>query len=492
MQEQQVVRRIWDGDHTVWQEADDGITTRLGWLTTIDSMRDAGQRLRTFSESVERDYCRNLMLLGMGGSSLAPEVLWDTFGVKPPLVTAAVLDTTDPDTILAAQERVDLNDTLFVVSSKSGTTIETSSLLQHFLKVQPAGLHYVAVTDADTPLARLAATLGFRETFVGSSNIGGRYSALSYFGLAPAALAGIDVDRLLDSGHEMQGACHYSVPIETNPGAWLGAVLGEAALAGRDKLTLILPEEIASLGAWIGQLIADSTGKSGKGIIPIDREPLAPPDVYGDDRLFVAYGDNEGLAALEAAGHPVVRLPFEGAEQLGAEFMRWMFATATAGYVLQINPFNEPNVQAAKDATAKILSGNSERVPELSPLAGVLAQVCPNDYVALQAFLPRTDAIDGELQSLRLRLRDQLRVATTLGYGPRFLHSTGQLHKGGPNSGVFVQVIDEPDRDIAIPGQSYTFGQLKRGQADGDILSLLAHGRRVTRATLDELREAAS
>ncbi len=492
MRQQHVVRRIWDGDYTVWKAQDNGISSRLGWLTAIDPMIEAGPALRTFAEGVARDNCRSLILLGMGGSSLAPEVLWTSFGAKAPIDIATVVDTTDPDAIFAAQERVGMSETLFIVSSKSGTTIETSSLLQHFASVQPAGLQYVAITDAGTPLDRLAATLGFRRTFLGAPNIGGRYSALSYFGLAPAALAGVDVEKLLERGHEMQHACHYSVPIEVNPGAWLGAAISEAVLSGRDKLTLVLPNEIASLGAWIEQLIAESTGKDGKGIIPIDREPLGAPEVYGDDRIFVALGEHEGLDALERAGHPVVRLRYHEPLQLGAEFMRWMFATAVAGHVLQINPFDEPNVQEAKDATGKILSGNSQPVPALPPLADLLSQVSPGDYIALQAFLPRTDALDGELQSLRIKLRDRLRVATTLGYGPRYLHSTGQLHKGGPNTGVFIQVIDEPQRDISVPDQPYTFGQLKRAQAVGDILSLLRHGRRVTRVTLDELQEAAS
>jgi glucose-6-phosphate isomerase len=491
MRDEQVVRRIWHGDYTVWQPQDGGITDRLGWLTIIEPMLREVDRLRSFAKSVAIDDCHNIILLGMGGSSLAPEVLWTLFGLELPFKSASVLDTTDPDAILAAQERVDLTETLFIASSKSGTTIETLSLLQHFLRMQPSGHQYVAITDAGTPLDTLAASLGFRHTFPVAPDIGGRYSALSHFGLVPAALVGIDIKSLLERGQEMLDPCRDSTRLEKNPGAWLGATLGEAALAGRDKLTLVLPEEIASLGSWIEQLIAESTGKDGKGIVPIDREPLGPPDVYGSDRLFVSLGEHAGLDALERAGHPVVRLRYDGVQQIGGEFMRWMFATAVAGHVLQINPFNEPNVQEAKDATAKILSGSSQPVPTLPSLADLLSQVRANDYLALQAFLPRSHALDAELQPLRLKLRDRLKVATTLGYGPRYMHSTGQLHKGGPNSGVFVQLIDEPARDIPIPGQSYTFGRLKRAQADGDILSLLRHRRRVTRVTLNQLREAA-
>ncbi len=492
MREQDVMRRVWDGDHTVWQPQDNGIGKRLGWLTIIDPMLEEVARLRAFAESVSVDDCHSLVLLGMGGASLAPEVLWASFGVQPPFADAFVLDTTDPRAIRAAQDRLDLSETQFIASSKSGTTIETMSLLQHFLQLQPSGHQYLSITDAGTPLDRLAAQRGFRRTFLGAPNVGGRYSALSYFGLVPAVLAGIDIDQLLDRAHEMLHACHYCVSIDANPGAWLGATLGEAALAGRDKLTLVLPAEIASLGAWIEQLIAESLGKDGKGIIPVDREPLGPPDVYGADRLFVAIGDHEGLGALEQAGHPVVRLPYGGVSQLGSEFMRWMFATAVAGYVLQVNPFDEPNVREAKDATQRLLAGGAEPLPALPPIAALLEQVRAGDYLALQAFLPRTDALDAELQSLRLKLRDRLNVATTLGYGPRYLHSTGQLHKGGPNNGVFVQLIDEPDGDIPVPGQAYTFGQLNRAQADGDVLSLLGHGRRVTRITLEQLRGAVS
>lgn len=492
MRDEEVVRRIWDSDHTVWQQVDGGISGRLGWLTVIDSMLEEVPRLQAFAESARNDGCQHLLLLGMGGSSLAPEVLWRTFGVEPPFKSARVLDTTDPDEILPVQEGLDLSRTVFIASSKSGTTIETSSLLQYFLSLQPSAHRYIAVSDAGTPLDRLAADIGFNRAFPGVPNIGGRFSALSYFGLVPGALAGVDTEGVLDRAHEMQHACHHTVPIESNPGAMLGATIAEAALCGRDKLTLVLPRELERLGVWIEQLIAESTGKDGKGIIPIADETIGEPEVYGHDRMFVALGDHEGLAALEQAGHPVVRLRYHGREQLGGEFMRWMFAVAVAGYVLEINPFDEPNVQEAKDTTAKILAGQDAKLPGMPALSDLLGQVQPNDYLALQAFMPRSANLQAELQSIRHRLRDRLRVATTLGYGPRYLHSTGQLHKGGPNNGVFVQVLSEPERDVTVPGQAYTFGQLKRAQADGDILSLLRHGRRVTRVTLKELREAAS
>ncbi|MCH8161120.1 MAG: glucose-6-phosphate isomerase, partial [Chloroflexi bacterium] len=325
-------------------------------------------------------------------------------------------------------------------------------------------------------------------TFRYDPNVGGLYSALSYFGLVPAALIGADVGALVDRAHEMVHACHYCVPPEENPGVWLGAVMGEGALAGRDKLTLVLPEPLAALGSWIEQLIAESTGKEGKGIVPIDGEPLGAPGVYGDDRLFVAIGEHPELEAIEQAGHPVVRLSYTDTLQLGGEFFRWQFATAVAGQVLAINPFDQPNVQEAKDATARILEKGLDELKTPS-LPSLLEQVQPGDYIAIQAYLPRTAAMDAPLQAARLELRNRYRVATTIGYGPRFLHSTGQLHKGGPSTGVFIQVIDEVEEDIDIPGKPFSFGGLKRAQAEGDLRSLQARGQRVARVTLEELRE---
>ena len=287
----------------------------------------------------------------------------------------------------------------------------------------------------------------------------------------------------------MLHACHHCVPVTENPGAWLGAVMGEAALAGRDKLTLVLPDDMGALGTWIEQLIAESTGKEGRGILPVEGEVLGGPELYGKDRLFVAIGEHEGLADLEEAGHPVVRLPYDGPRQLGAEFLRWEFATAVAGHVLGIQPFDQPDVQAAKDATARILKGGTQAEPEFEPLSSLLEQVRPGDYIAIQAYLPRTAGVDQRLQAFRRELRDHYRVATTVGYGPRFLHSTGQLHKGGPSSGVFVQVVGDGEVDVSIPGRPYTFGALKRAQALGDLESLRDRGRRVTRVTIDELQE---
>jgi hypothetical protein len=355
------------------------------------------------------------------------------------------------------------------------------------------GNQFVAITDAGTPLASLAESHGFRAVFLNPPEIGGRYSALSYFGLVPAAAAGIDLEVLLASAREAAAASHYRVPAAVNRGAWLGAVLGEAALAGRDKLTLVLPDEIGALGDWIEQLIAESTGKQGKGIVPIAGEPLGPPAVYGNDRIFVCLGDREELSALEDAGHPVVRLHYQGKDSLGGEFFRWEMATAVAGSIIGINPFDQPDVQAAKDATGRALAAPPAEVAsdDLSTLPGL---VKPGDYIALQAYLPRSDSTDRRLLDLRLHLRERYRVATTAGYGPRYLHSTGQLHKGGPDSVVCVQLLGSSADDLPVPEQSYSFGRLKLAQAQGDYETLKQRGRRVTRVKLgaDTASELAS
>ena len=487
--DQKVVRRIWARDHTVWKPQPDEIADRLGWLTVVDTMLEEAAELRRFAEKVAAEGYRTAVLLGMGGSSLAPEVLYRTFGTAPGALELTVLDSTDPASIQAVEERLDLQRTLFIVASKSGATIETLSHLAYFWEKAPEGRHFIAITDPGTPLQKLARERGFRRVFLNPADIGGRYSALSYFGLVPAALIGADVEELLDRAHEMLHACHSCLPLSDSPGAWLGAVIGEGALAGRDKLTLVLPETLSALGQWIEQLIAESTGKEGKGVLPVEGEPLGPPEVYGDDRLFVAIGEHDGLAALERAGHPVVRLPYSDPLQLGGEFFRWQFATAVAGRVLGIQPFDQPNVQEAKDATARILAGSAPEEPTTDGLPALLEQVRPGDYIAIQAYLPRNAEIDSRLQAVRRTLRDRFHVATTVGYGPRFLHSTGQLHKGGPNSGLFVQIVGEDPLDLAIPGQPYTFGALKRAQALGDLESLRALGRRVARVTLDELEE---
>jgi len=405
-----------------------------------------------------------------------------------------VLDTTNPDQILGVERGLDLGTTLFVIASKSGTTTETLSHFAYFWEKVPDGSKYVAITDPGTPLEALGKERGFRRVFSNPPDIGGRYSALSYFGLVHGALIGMDLDGLLDRAIEMAHACAFCVPPAENPGAWLGAVMGEAARAGRDKVTLVLPERIRSFGYWVEQLIAESTGKEGRGIVPVEGEDLGPPDVYGEDRLFVGIGQDQeiwaGLEELEHAGHLAVLLRLNEEVELGGEFFRWEFATAIAGKVLDIQPFDQPNVQEAKDATKRILSEGDVRPPSYDDLGPLLKEVGRGDYLAIQAYVPRTEQNEGLLHSARLRLRDRLRVATTVGFGPRFLHSTGQLHKGGPNTGVFIQVVEEPHEDIAIPDEPYSFRTLFSAQSIGDLQSLRAGGRRVARVHLSDLEEA--
>ena len=486
-----VIRRIYEGDHTVWKDDPTEITRpdRLGWLTVADGMLGEVPRLEGFAAAVCADGLKTVVLLGMGGSSLAPEVLYNTFGARNGGLDLRVLDTTVPADVIALEKAIDINAALFIVASKSGTTIETTSQLAYFWEKLPDGAHFVAITDPGTPLAATAQEREFRALFLNPDSMGGRYSALSFFGLVPAALMGVDLRSLLTSAQTMAQACKLLVPAE-NPGARLGAVLGETAQAGRDKLTLVLPTTMASLGDWVEQLVAESTGKEGKGIVPVVGEPLGAPAVYGNDRLFVALGEHEGLDVLEAAGHPVMRLPYEGRDQLGSEFFRWEFAIASAGYVLGINPFDQPDVQRAKDAAASELEAGEREVQPSATVRELLDSIKPGDYAALQAYLPRSEAVRGRLAALRLKLRDRYRVATTAGFGPRYLHSTGQLHKGGPNTGVFFQLIDGGGPDVPVPGRPYTFGGLLRAQARGDFEALRALGRRVTRVRLEELEEA--
>jgi hypothetical protein len=440
------------------------------------------------------------VLMGMGGSSLAPEVFRQTFGAPKGALDVHVLDTTDPAAIVALAKLIDVRKAVFIVASKSGTTLETLSHYHYFWQqAGQKGSQFIAITDPGTPLADEATRRSFRRSFLNPPDIGGRYSALSYFGLVPAALGGVDVSSLLDRTATMMQACSPSVPAGENPGAWLGAVFAEAARVGRDKITIVAPAAIQSFGVWAEQLIAESTGKEGKGLVPVADEALGPPQVYGSDRLFVRLalpGDDEpvALAALGKAGHPVVTLKLSDPLAIGAEFFRWEYAIAVAGAILGINVFDQPNVQEAKDLTRKVLGeGNPPTVGEGIRWAGqsgatleaaiqaLLGQVRAGDYVALLAFIPPSAEHDRALNAIRLAIRDSYRVATTVGYGPRYLHSTGQLHKGGPNTGVFLQLVgDDPD-DLAIPGEKFSFGVLKQAQALGDFQALRNHGRRVLR-----------
>ncbi len=485
-----VVARLWAGDYTLWKPAPREIPERLGWLTVVDEMLDAVPALQRFAVEAAEDGFETAVILGMGGSSLAPEVIQATCGAAAGALRLEVLDTTLPASIRALEERIDPERTLFIVASKSGTTVEPLAHLAYFWDKVSRGRHFIAITDPGAPLEFEARDRGFRRIFLNRTDIGGRYSALSYFGLVPAALIGADIRNLLERAHEMLLACHPCVPVADNPGAWLGTVLATAALSGRDKLTLALPEEIGAFGYWIEQLIAESTGKEGTGILPVEGEPLGPPEAYGDDRLFLAVGEHHALGALEDVGQPVVHLPYAGPEQLGGEFFRWEFAAAVAGYLLGIDPFDQPDVQAAKEATAEILrEGDKAPSADTPALPDLLSQIRPGDYIAIQAYLPRTAETHIQLQAVRHSLHGRYRVATTVGFGPRFLHSTGQYHKGGRNNGIFIQVVAEDPLDLSIPGRRYTFGELSRAQALGDLRSLQAHGRRVTRITLDTLME---
>lgn len=484
-----IVERIWDGDHTVWSDRPDEIVDRLGWLRIQRHIRARIPEFEMLRQDVIAEGFTTALLLGMGGSSLAPEVLHQSFGPREGGLRLVVLDSTDPRQLAETEAGLHLDRTLFIVSSKSGSTVETLSHLAYFWERHPNGRHFVAITDYGTGLERIARDREFRAVFINPPDIGGRYSALSCFGLVPAVLCGIDVEPLLEGAERMAGFSQPGIQAKLHPGAWLGSALGEAALHGRDKLTLVLPPEVEGLGAWIEQLVAESTGKEGQGIVPVESEDLAGPGAYGNDRVFVALREDPLLEPLEAAGHPVLRIPYEGPASLGAEFWRWEFATAVASYVLGVNPFDQPNVQEAKEATAVVLAGGGGDTA--TPLlADVLATIQPGDYLAILAYLPRNQDVLRRLQNVRHVLRDRYRVATTVGFGPRFLHSTGQLHKGGPNTGVFIQVVDEPREDRHVPGQPYSFAELEAAQALGDLDTLRRHGRRVSRLSLEELEGA--
>jgi transaldolase / glucose-6-phosphate isomerase len=484
----QLPKRIWARDPTVWKEDPNTpeIRDRLGWLTVGEAMAQQVKTLTAFAGEVRAEFSR-VVLCGMGGSSLAPEVVWRTFGAAPGHPVLHVLDSTDPRAVRQAGQG-DLAKTLFIISSKSGTTQESDSFFRYFWdRTGGRGSQFVAITDPGTPLEQLARERQFRRTFVNQPDIGGRYSALSFFGLVPAALIGVDVDTLLHRAHRMAEACAACVPALENPAARLGALLGEAALAGRDKVTFVLSPGIASFGLWAEQLIAESTGKEGRGVLPVAGEPLGPPEVYGEDRVFVSMvlaGEADTavearLAELEQAGHPVVHVTLGDRFDLGQEYFRWEFATAVAGAVLRINPFDQPNVAESKANTKAVLAKGSTPSPPASAaeIEKFLAAVKPGDYLAIMAYLPPTPENDRQLAAIRLRFRDRLKVATTLGYGPRFLHSTGQLHKGGPPAGHFLQITERVVDELPIPGVPFGFGRLEAAQAEGDLVALRARGR---------------
>src|SRR5438128_343968 len=504
-----VVRRIAEKDAALWKSngsSEREIRERLGWLQVADRMEERVPELDALRKELVGEGFTDAVLMGMGGSSLAPEVFRQTFGAPKGALDVHVLDTTDPAAIAGLERAIDLRTTIFVVASKSGTTLETLSHYRYFFKqAGEKARQFIAITDPGTPLADEASRRGFRRSFLNPPDIGGRYSALSYFGLVPAALGGVDLAGLLDRTATMMQACSPSVPVGENPGAWLGAVFAEAAKVGRDKITIVAPAALKSFGVWAEQLIAESTGKEGKGLVPVADEALGAPELYGNDRLFVRLalpGDDEpsALAALAKAGHPVVTLTLGDPLAIGAEFFRWEYAIAVAGAILGINVFDQPNVQEAKDLTRKVLSeGNPPTVGEGIRWAGqqsatldaavqsLLGQVRPGDYLALLAYIAPDEEHDRALNSIRLAIRDKHRVATTVGYGPRYLHSTGQLHKGGPNTGVFLQIVGDDAKDLEIPGERFSFGVLKQAQALGDFQALRNHGRRVLRVQLRDV-----
>ena len=516
--------RLWRGDASLWStdpKLQASIRGALGWLHVADKMEECLDDLMGFAAAVRAAGFRHVVHMGMGGSSLAPLVFQRTFPLGRGALPLTVLDTTDPATILAVERRVPLAQTLFIVASKSGTTAEPAAFGEYFyaklqtLKGDRAGENFVAITDPDTPLVAEGKDRRYRRVFLNFPDIGGRYSALSYFGLVPAALMGVDVAGVLDRALHMAHACVSCVPAGDNPGVALGAVMGELARRRRDKVTLLVAEPIATLGMWLEQLMAESTGKAGTGLLPVADEPLGDPAVYGEDRMFayirLGRGDGgaleRGVGALRGAGHPVVTIQMDDLLDLGQEFFHWEIATATAGAILGINAFDQPNVQESKDNTNRLLDvvRKEGRLPEEKPalvqgslglygdrvektIAGTLgrflAQARPGDYVALMAYLTEEAGTDQALQSIRLRLRNATRLATTLGYGPRFLHSTGQYHKGGPATGLFLQLTADDAQDVPVPGAPYTFGVFKRAQALGDLEALRKHGRRVLRIHL--------
>jgi transaldolase/glucose-6-phosphate isomerase len=496
-----VVRRIWSKDDTLWGEpGQPEVADRLGWLNAHETYGEQIDDLEAFARDAAEAGYTDTVLLGMGGSSLAPEVLRRSFGhALHGRLRLHVLDSTDPGAVLAQERAVDLEHTLFLVSTKSGGTIETRSLFEHFWSLRPHGEQYVAITDPGSSLEALAEERGFRRTFLNDPDVGGRYSALTYFGLVPAALMGIDLDSLLEGAGVAAEACSAGSTTEGNSGLWLGISLGALALQGRDKLTFVVDDPIASFGLWVEQLVAESLGKQGKGAVPVTDEPLGEPEAYGEDRVFCYLRDmdapnetlDEQVKALAAAGQPTVTLSAGGPGDLGRIFFFAEFATAVAGWVLGINPFDQPDVQAAKDMTAKILgeieSGGELHEPEDAgddALRALVGAARPGDYVALLGFMAPTDAVDAAFAELRTAIRDATRATTTFGYGPRYLHSTGQLHKGGPPSGRFLVLVHDGPEDVEIPGRPFTFAVLKNAQAFGDLETLRARGRRAEKLRL--------
>jgi transaldolase / glucose-6-phosphate isomerase len=523
------VRKLWARDPSLWTNGDED--KWLGWLDIVAEQQRNVRRFTNFAAEVKDAKFSHVLLLGMGGSSLCPEVMRESFGKFDDFPELHVLDSTDPAQIKTIESRIDLATTLFFVSSKSGSTLEPNIFKQYFFERarqvvgDDAGNRFIAITDPGSKLRQVAESDSFRKIFLGVPGIGGRYSALSDFGIAPAAASGVDVAKFLDRAGQMVGACGPEVAALDNPGVILGAVLGIAHQQHRDKVTLVTSPRIYDLGAWLEQLLAESTGKNGKGLIPVDREVLAGPETYGEDRLFVYLrfepdpnpAQDQRLEAIKRAGQPVVQISVQDVYNLGQEFFRWEIATAVAGSIIGINPFDQPDVEASKVATKKLteeyersgslpaetpmfeaegvkLFADQKNAVALSAAAGDqslsgylkahLDRLKAGDYFALLAYIEMNQAHEQVLQSARHAVRDSKRVATCLGFGPRFLHSTGQAYKGGPNTGVFLQITCDDALDLAVPEQKYTFGIVKAAQARGDFEVLAERGRRALRVHL--------
>ncbi|MEI6512646.1 MAG: glucose-6-phosphate isomerase [bacterium] len=512
LQKREAARKIWLQDPTLWksdEESVKSISNRLGWLNLGAVMKNRLPELIEFAQEIKGEGFTDVLLLGMGGSSLCPEVLTRTFGSAPGFPKLHVLDSTVPAQVTDFESRVDLAHTLVVVPCKSGGTVEPNSLMSYFyekikdIKGDQVGNSFVAITDPGTSMVDTAQANGFRRVFLTPPEVGGRFSAFTYFGMLPGALIGARIGALLENGGEMATLCSESRIDNNNLGIKLGAAIGALALEGLDKLTFITSPGIESFGDWVEQLIAESTGKEGKGILPVVGEPLGEPDDYGQDRVFVYLKLKEAKAeALEAklkvlleAGYPLITCELEDTLDLGAQFFLWEFATSMAGVVLDINPFSEPNVKESKDITLSLIkkyqsTGNAPEAPAgtidtdwpvediYQALTTLMAKVNPGDYIALNAFIEHTEETEEKLQSIRAKLMKALKVATTLGYGPRFLHSTGQYHKGGPNKGLFIEFFAKDLEPLPIPGQEFSFCILKQAQALGDFETLRKHNRR--------------
>jgi transaldolase/glucose-6-phosphate isomerase len=525
------VKRLWTGDASLWTNKDEG--NWLGWLGIVNEQIAHNADFKKIADEIHNAGFKHLVLLGMGGSSLCVEVFGKTFGKKEGYPQVHILDSTDPAQIRTLESKIDIANTIFIVASKSGTTLEPNIFEQYFYEkvkqsvgAAEAGKRFIATTDPGSQMQKVAEAHGFRHIFYGVPSIGGRYSALSNFGMIPAAIQGVDVPKFLGRAEEMVHACASAVPADENPGAILGAILGTLQKSGRDKVTIFASPGISDLGAWLEQLLAESTGKEGKGLIPVDRESIGAPEVYGKDRVFVYMRledgadakQDAGVATLEKTGQPVVRIQVANNYELGQEFFRWEIATAVAGSIIGINAFNQPDVEASKIETRKLTDEyeKSGSLPQETPFfeekgaklysdeknAAALKQAAgkdatltsyvrahlnrlkAGDYFAVLGYIERNEQNRTELQTIREAIRDKKHVATCLGFGPRFLHSTGQAYKGGPNSGVFLQITCDDVADLSVPGKKYTFGIVKAAQARGDFNVLTERGRRALRVHL--------